>query len=651
MAQAKRLFGNENVWVEMHRGIPIEVEPLDETQLKDLGLNTCNHDILLSYREIPNFDESEPQPQPFPSFPYLEVDLGEERGLELPIKPPSPDSFRMKEVDHLTNHTPPSLHVYISFLVIVYLFIHVICFVIPFSVNHHGELVNTIRILEITPNPATKGATRTPLELPGRGTNVRIITPWEDLTNRFLAQFFPPGRTAKLHNDILMFQQHQGESLSEAWTPGGKLRDRNAEESWALLEDLALYDNESWNNPRDFAKPVKAISLPQDVLMNKITSSCEICGGPHDTQYCIENPEQAFVDYASSRTDEAGGLVSNFMTSQDARLSKFEADFKQQQSEMTNKIDTVLKAITDRIDGALPSDMVKNPKLNVNSTSSVLSARSYPMENPQCSYQIHSLINTITIHQSNPHNDKPEEDPKNSNAAECKEEQRGTLQLELKEPTDIEKIEPSRNDKEREIEWLDVEEPLDLVDTSEESVYESLIKEMPKCSLNYDFRIKKGDPRNPLNNLHGNRYEYMGRNFIGLGRDMHLFVGNMSYVTNFTILENIETNIDPNLSHVIFGRPFIEITCLAINRKHGLITFTDKNKEYHIKNTLYVRIPEESELSSEGHDLLSSIIILSEDDSNRGYRKPSDLEDGFYRDTIKLGLEYVTGKEDEGEVT
>ncbi|GKB52083.1 hypothetical protein Tco_0902836 [Tanacetum coccineum] len=57
------------------------------------------------------------------------------------------------------------------------------------------------------------------------------------------------------------------------------------------------------------------------------------------------------------------------MVSQDARLSKFEADFKQQQSEMTNKIDTVLKAITDRIMGALPSDTVKNPKPNVNSTS------------------------------------------------------------------------------------------------------------------------------------------------------------------------------------------------------------------------------------------------------------------------------------------
>ncbi|GJY77923.1 hypothetical protein Tco_0483724 [Tanacetum coccineum] len=95
-AQAKRLFGNEDVWVEMHRGItwdkvensdpqstpqvlpsfeeytppvtcpkeveetlrtPMEVEPLDETQLEDLGLNTCNHDIPFSNREVPSFDE------------------------------------------------------------------------------------------------------------------------------------------------------------------------------------------------------------------------------------------------------------------------------------------------------------------------------------------------------------------------------------------------------------------------------------------------------------------------------------------------------------------------------------------------------------------------------------------------------------------
>ncbi|GJV31471.1 hypothetical protein Tco_1391871 [Tanacetum coccineum] len=130
----------------------------------------------------------------------------------------------------------------------------------------------------------------------------------------------------------------------------------------------------------------------QPTQVNKITSSCEICSGPHDTQYCMENPEQSFVEYASSRTDEAGGLVSNFMASQDARLSKFEADFKQQQSEMTNKINTVLKAITDRLAGSLASDTIKNPKLN---TSPVLSARSYPTIDPQCSSHPSTSINAV----------------------------------------------------------------------------------------------------------------------------------------------------------------------------------------------------------------------------------------------------------------
>ncbi|GJZ35068.1 hypothetical protein Tco_0580885 [Tanacetum coccineum] len=121
------------------------------------------------------------------------------------------------------------------------------------------------------------------------------------------------------------------------------------------------------------------------------------------------------------------------MASQDARLSKFEADFKQQQSEMTNKIDKVLKAITDRIAGALPSDTVKNMKL---STYLVFSAHSYPTEDPQCSTHIHGSINTITIHlkqQSNSRNSKAEEeeqeregDPEDTNTIAYNEKQKDT---------------------------------------------------------------------------------------------------------------------------------------------------------------------------------------------------------------------------------
>ncbi|GKA65935.1 hypothetical protein Tco_0765642 [Tanacetum coccineum] len=83
--------------VEETLGTHVEVEPLDETQLKDLGLNTCNHDIPLSNMEVPSFDKLEPQPNPLPNFLSLDVSLGEERGPKPPIKPHSPDRFRMKE--------------------------------------------------------------------------------------------------------------------------------------------------------------------------------------------------------------------------------------------------------------------------------------------------------------------------------------------------------------------------------------------------------------------------------------------------------------------------------------------------------------------------------------------------------------------------
>nr|GEU39744.1 MAK10-like protein [Tanacetum cinerariifolium] len=229
--------------------------------------------------------------------------------------------------------------------------------------------------------------------------------------------------TSKRHLDVPTTSRQ-----TIAQSAGGKLRDKNAKESLALLEDVALYDNESWNNPRDFAKTVKAISLPQDVpnvsdrrlvklenqvqrlieahlapnlpvQVKKIASSYEIFSGPRDTQYCMETPEQAFVDYASSHTDKARGEWFSFKLEQNNLGDTYNPSWRSHPnlSEMTNKIDTFLKAINDRITGALPSDMVKNPKLNVNHTSSVLSTCSYPMEDPQSSSNSFKSVNAIKM--------------------------------------------------------------------------------------------------------------------------------------------------------------------------------------------------------------------------------------------------------------
>nr|GEV75093.1 MAK10-like protein [Tanacetum cinerariifolium] len=97
------------------------------------------------------------------------------------------------------------------------------------------------------------------------------ITTWEDLTTRFLAQFFPTGRlTAKIPSSwhrfhwlqIQFFYDHVSFHLKckTNCVPGGKLCNKNTNESWEIIKNLALYDHEGWNDTKVFAKPVKAIS-------------------------------------------------------------------------------------------------------------------------------------------------------------------------------------------------------------------------------------------------------------------------------------------------------------------------------------------------------------------------------------------------------
>ncbi|GKA16588.1 hypothetical protein Tco_0696335 [Tanacetum coccineum] len=184
------------------------------------------------------------------------------------------------------------------------------------------------------------------------------------------------------------------------------------------------------------------------------------------------------------------------------------------------KIDTVLKAITDRIAGTLPSDTVKNPKLG---NHQFLSARSYPTMDPQCSTQIHSSINTITIHP------KQQSDP-------------------TTEPKGIRK---KRVDS-RTIPTLRHTDPSVFI-----------------------IMRRKLDPReNPNGGI---------SNFTGRIKGMHVFVGNFTYVVDFMIVEDISSIIDPRVSQVVLGRPFIEISNTTHDLPEGVVRFPSENNEVAYK--------------------------------------------------------------------
>ncbi|GJT28002.1 MAK10-like protein [Tanacetum coccineum] len=326
---------------------------------------------------------------------------------------------------------------------------------------------------------------RNTIELP-MGNNVlkRLpagsITTWEDLTNHFLAQFFPPGRTAKLHNDILMFQQHHGESLSEAWT---HFKD--------LLQKVPHHDIDLLlqNDPRDFANPVKAIFLPQDVpstsdrllfkvenqvqclmeahlalmkptQVNKITTSFEICSGPHDTQYCMKDLEQSFVEYASSRTDEAGVKKIYDSHKEEPKAGGLEVDYFD-----TFPTQSEFAYHKYLICGPIPSIFLRNP---------IITNISYVALSPQ---------NIMT-------------------------------------------------------------------------------------RMMYNWIMKgKLDPREIL--------DRGVSNFKGRIKGMHVFVGNFTYVTDFMIVEDISSIIDPRLSQVVLGKPFVDTSNMTHDPPEGVVRFTN----------------------------------------------------------------------------
>nr|GEU73221.1 reverse transcriptase domain-containing protein [Tanacetum cinerariifolium] len=414
-----------------------------------------------------------------------------------------------------------------------------------------------------------------------------------------------------------------------------KLKNRSIvwvpQESWALLEDLSFYDNESWNDPKDFAKPVKAITLPQDVL----------------------NPEQAFVEYASSRTDKA----------RDTRLSKFEAYFKQQQIEMTNKIDSVLKAIPDRTVGTPPSDTINNLK---QSTYPVLSAHSYPTKDPEKENK-EEEDDLKNIHDNPPTPPDPSVTfitekvlkfnsffeslglvPPSSNTVlvYTKEEDGDMMFIEIVPKDDNSCIEEPKAG-EQEVESFDI-----FSTRSELAYHKHVHVENAYIDLNSPLNImtrmmynwitrRKLEPRENTN----------GRvsNFIGRVKKMHFFIGNFTYVVDFMIIEDISSIIDPRLSQVVLGKPFVEISNMTHDPPEGVATFTNENDEVAYK--MPHKIEQYNSLSNLEKEHIKLVYLRNKEDKRRGVEYVMNKILGFYKECLELGPEYATGIKDEGKVT
>ncbi|GJR29016.1 hypothetical protein Tco_1105248 [Tanacetum coccineum] len=112
--------------------------------------------------------------------------------------------------------------------------------------------------------------------------------------------------------------------------------------------------------------------------------------------------------------------------------------------------------------------------------------------------------------------------------------------------------------------------------------------------------------RKAYNTIMVERLEETGKNLVAIVRDVYVFVGSFTYVTNFVILEDIGEFIMSDMAKVLMARPFRKTTKLKYDVIKGLVSFSKIFDTYtyrmprtipKIKNFNWSKVPLLFELS------------------------------------------------------
>ncbi|GKA04112.1 hypothetical protein Tco_0676893 [Tanacetum coccineum] len=125
------------------------------------------------------------------------------------------------------------------------------------------------------------------------------------------------------------------------------------------------------------------------------------------------------------------------------------------------------------------------------------------------------------------------------------------------------------------------------------------------------------------------------RNLVAIVRDVYVFVGSFTYVTNFVVLEDIGEFIVSDMAEVVMGRPFIVFTQLEYDCVKGLISFT------RIYDTYIFRMPRTiPRLKNFEWSKVLPILVLSQRDLMSVLMYSHEKNKLMYKNCLNLGPEY-----------
>nr|GEV64880.1 hypothetical protein [Tanacetum cinerariifolium] len=129
-----------------------------------------------------------------------------------------------------------------------------------------------------------------------------------------------------------------------------------------------------------------------------------------------------------------------------------------------------------------------------------------------------------------------------------------------------------------------------------------------------------------------------GNNIVGEAKNLHVFIGCHSFLTNFIILENVNEFVEKRLTEVIFSKPFKEKIGLEEDISKGILWFKIRDDKT-IFNTPRAewRL---SKLTTEQQNMMSPILKISYEDKAKGIIHPYEKLKEFYIGCLNLREEY-----------
>ena len=132
-------------------------------------------------------------------------------------------------------------------------------------------------------------------------------------------------------------------------------------------------------------------------------------------------------------------------------------------------------------------------------------------------------------------------------------------------------------------------------------------------------------------------------NFVGRVTDIRVFVGNFIFIANFMILEDVVSVIDCNLSHVVFGKPFVEDSRLKYDKLEGTIQFANDHDK--ITYRMPSRMKEFRFVPQLDRDNIGAFEDLPDEAKEKGMQYAWEKRSLYYKDCLHLSPRYKVDEE------